>query len=129
VKFLIDECLHHSLVALARWCGHGADHVTWVGLSGSKDWRLVRRAVTDDATFVTNNARDFRRLFAREPIHAGLVIILPNARPTEQQDLFLAVLDQLAADPDLVNQVLEVGRTTAGDIVLERYDLPPHASR
>lgn len=125
MKFLIDECLHASLVALARSCGHDADHVNWIGLRGWKDWRLMRRVVADDYTFVTNNAHDFRKLFAREPLHAGLVVIVPNVPPTEQQELFLAVLDQLPADRDLVNRALEVSRSPAGDVALAEYELPP----
>lgn len=30
----------------------------------------------EDFTFVTNNAIDFRRLFRKEQIHSGLVIIV-----------------------------------------------------
>jgi len=33
----------------------------------------------DEFTFVTNNARGFRKLYAKEEIHAGLVILIPNA--------------------------------------------------
>ena len=48
-----------------------------------------------DFTFVTNNAKDFRRLYAREEVHAGLMILIPNAPPTEQRILFDAALDEL----------------------------------
>ena len=34
---------------------------------------------------VTNNASDFRKPYAAEPIHAGLVIIVPNAGRAEQR--------------------------------------------
>jgi predicted nuclease of predicted toxin-antitoxin system len=127
VKFLIDECLHESLVAIARHRGHDAGHVNWIGLRGWKDWRLMKRVIAGDYTFVTNNARDFRKLFGREPIHAGLVIIVPNVPPAGQQDLFLAALDVLAADDDngvaLIDQVVEVSLTPDGDVVVERYEL------
>lgn len=36
------------------------------------------RIVADDYTFVTNNARDFRKLYAKEALHAGLLIIVPQ---------------------------------------------------
>ena len=81
MKFLIDECLHTSLVSTAADRGHEAYHVNWLGLSGESDWDLMPRIVADGLTFVTNNARDFRKLFAREPIHAGLVIIVPQVTP------------------------------------------------
>ena len=84
----------------------------------------MRRVVADDYTFVTDNAHDFRKLFAREPLHAGLVVIVPNV-PQEQQELFLAVLDQLPADRDLVNRALEVSRSPAGDVALRRYESSP----
>ena len=31
-----------------------------------------------DYTFVTNNRADFASLYAREELHAGLVIVVPN---------------------------------------------------
>jgi len=34
MKFLIDECLHTSLVGLAHDIGHLCDHVNFLGLSG-----------------------------------------------------------------------------------------------
>ncbi|EJZ22749.1 hypothetical protein RCCGEPOP_03161, partial [Rhizobium sp. Pop5] len=37
VKFLIDECLHTSLVAVAQAHGHDCFHVNWLGLSGETD--------------------------------------------------------------------------------------------
>ncbi|TIU63282.1 MAG: hypothetical protein E5W15_28780, partial [Mesorhizobium sp.] len=56
VKFLVDECLHTSLVAVAESRGHEARHVNWLGLSGETDWDLMPRILTEDFTFVTNNA-------------------------------------------------------------------------
>lgn len=81
MRFLIDECLHASLVATAEARGHEAWHVNWLGLSGETDWNLMLRVIADDFTFVTNNAADFRRLYARVPLHAGLVIIVPQVAP------------------------------------------------
>lgn len=40
-KLLIDECLHASLLELARAAGHIADHVTCLGLGSCKDWDLI----------------------------------------------------------------------------------------
>jgi hypothetical protein len=47
------------------------------------------RIVADGLRFVINNARDFRKLFAREPIHSGLVIIVPQVTPSLQPALFI----------------------------------------
>lgn len=123
MKLLVDECLHTSLVAVAQERGHGAAHVAWLGLSGATDWDLMRRAVADGLTFVTNNARDFRRLFAREPLHAGLVVIVPQVVPARQRVLFAAVLDVLAAGPEPVNEVVEVG-IDGDEAAITRYGLP-----
>jgi hypothetical protein len=37
VKFLVDECLHNSLLELAHKAGHAADHVNYLGLASFKD--------------------------------------------------------------------------------------------
>ena len=37
-EVLIDECLHTTLVEVARELGHEAQHVNWLGLSGATDW-------------------------------------------------------------------------------------------
>jgi predicted nuclease of predicted toxin-antitoxin system len=78
VKFLIDECLHTSLVELAHAAGHGADHVNYLGLGGSKDWQLMVTIRQQDYTFVTNNRSDFLGLHGQEPLHAGVIIIVPS---------------------------------------------------
>jgi len=43
MKFLIDECLHTSLVTVAHDAGHVCDHVNFLGLGGHKDWQLMVR--------------------------------------------------------------------------------------
>lgn len=123
MNFLIDECLHTSLVEVAVACGHQGHHVTWLGLSGEADWDLMPRIVQGDFTFVTNNARDFRRLYARVPLHAGLIIVVPQATPARQRALFKALLESLDADEQLVNEVIEI-ELEDDDAVLNRYELP-----
>jgi predicted nuclease of predicted toxin-antitoxin system len=130
VHFLIDECLHTSLVQVAHDAGYQADHVNWMGMRSWSDKALMRVVIARDYTFVTNNAVDFRRHYAREPLHAGLVILLPNARPEIQRRLFKAALAHLGPTGDIVNRVLEVdlhGTT----VVVAEYDLAapssPHA--
>lgn len=123
MNFLIDECLHTSLVEVAEERGHEATHVNFRGLSGVQDWNLMAPIQEGDFTFVTNNAKDFRRLYAQEEIHAGLVILIPNVPPAEQRELFDAVLDELAEAPGLNNEALEVG-LTEGEIEITRYELP-----
>ena len=38
MRFLIDECLHESLVGIAHNAGFEANHVNHLGLSGKPDW-------------------------------------------------------------------------------------------
>lgn len=123
MRFLIDECLHTSLVEGAQARNHEAWHVNWLGLSGTTDWDLMPRIIADDFTFVTNNAADFRRLYAREKVHAGLVIVVPQVPPAEQRALFDALLSEFESDEELLNEVIEI--TIDGeDILFARYDLP-----
>jgi len=123
VNLLIDECLHTSLVAVAVARGHQASHVNWLGLSGEADWNLMPRIIGDDFTFVTNNAADFRRLYAQQPLHAGLVIIVPQVPPAEQRELLEIVLDEFREGGDPVNEAIEI-RIEDGEAVIERYSLP-----
>lgn len=118
MRFLIDECLHTSLVAVAESLDHEAWHVCWRGLSGTQDHTLVPVAIDESLTFVTNNARDFRRLFALQEAHSGLVVILPFVEPLQQRELFTVVLEELGVDGDLFNEAIEV--SIADDEVVVR---------
>ena len=123
MKLLIDECLHTSLVAVAQERGHECSHVNWLGLSGETDWDLMPRIIDGDFTFVTNNARDFRKLYAKQELHAGLIIIVPQVLPVRQRELFDAVLEELVADDEFVNEVIEIA--IEGEMaIITRYALP-----
>jgi predicted nuclease of predicted toxin-antitoxin system len=105
--FLIDECLHESLVGVAHDAGFEATHVNHLELSGKPDWELAERVVKDEFTFVTNNRIDFIRLFGKMELHAGLIIIVPNAVPAVQRALFEAAILCLAGR-ELINSAIEV---------------------
>lgn len=77
---------------------------------------------------VTNNASDFRKLYAANPLHTGLIIIVPNVDRGLQQTLFRAALDTVASANDLVNRVLEVG-IDGENVTLDLYDLPSTPSQ
>ncbi|WP_026617600.1 hypothetical protein [Ensifer aridi] len=81
------------------------------------------RIVAEEFTFMRNNARDFRKLYAKEELHAGLVIIVPQVLPALQRELFSAVLQELVDAGDLVNEVVEIA-IEDGEAVLTRYALP-----
>jgi predicted nuclease of predicted toxin-antitoxin system len=123
MRFLIDECLSIDLVAIAAQDGHEAQHIARVGKAGWKDWNVVRHAAAGDFILVTNNASDFRRLYAARPLHAGLIIIIPSVNRLRQQRLFLGALDALVRSGDLVNRVLEVN-VAGEDATLSFYDWP-----
>jgi predicted nuclease of predicted toxin-antitoxin system len=123
VRFLIDECLHTSLVAVARERGHEASHVNWLGLSGETDWGLMPRIIEGDFIFVTNNAKDFRKLYAKEPVHAGLVIVVPQVAPDKQRELLDSLLADLGPEEFLINEIVEI-EIENGVAVFTRYDLP-----
>ena len=110
-RFLIDECLSGTLVAVAKAQGYQADYVTHLGKAGWQDWNLVRFAVANDYVIVTNDRRDFLREYAKLDVHAGLIIILPKGDRDLQVSLFQKALDVFAAqNNDLVNKLIEVAR-------------------
>ena len=121
VKLLIDECLHTSLVEVAHSAGHLADHVNYLGLGSSKDWQLMATIRAQDYTFVTNNRSDFLALHGQEPLHAGVVIIVPSVTPARQRDLLSAALKHVGAR-DLSNTVVEV-EYAGNRIVCSEYAL------
>ncbi len=138
MKFLVDECLSEELAKAARDRGHhDASHVRWIGKGGAKDWDLFPVIVEGDWVFVTKNAYDLRGPadapgsrgeYAKAALHAGLVCLNgpPGMDLDLQLDLFEAAMDELARDPDLVNQVLEVSAATllAAEFQVRRYALP-----
>ncbi len=124
MKFLIDECLSIDLIAVASAAGHEAQHVARIGKAGWKDWNVARYAAEGDFVLVTNNAGDFRKIYATTALHAGLIVIVPNVGRTLQARLFRAALEAMAMPTDLVNRVLEVS-IDGEDVTLDLYDLPP----
>jgi hypothetical protein len=108
VKFLIvNACIPLSLQSLN--CA-GMKQITSTGLDsgGETDWNLMPRILEDDFTFVTNNAKDFRKLYAKEPVHPGLLIIVPQVTPEKQRELFNTILEELDPDELIVNEVIEI---------------------
>lgn len=122
-KFLIDECLHTSLLKLAHDAVHTADHVNYLGLGSSKDWDLMRLILDRDYTFVTNNRTDFLALYGRAQLHAGLLITVPNVMPALQRELFQAAL-RFIGERELINAVVEV-EYRGKEIECRQYPMPP----
>ena len=95
-RFLIDECLSVSLVALAKERGITASHVGWLGKGGWQDHNLVPFVLENDYIFVTNNRRHFLREYAKLKVHNGLIVIVPAVRRRVQQQLFENALEAMA---------------------------------
>ena len=85
------------------------------------------RILEEDFVFVTHNAVDFRRLYRAQPLHAGLIILVPQSPPDRQRALFAAAIEEVGDDLALVNEALEV-LIDGEEVVFQRYawpDLPP----
>ena len=122
MRFLVDECLTVELVGVAGDAGYEAHHVAHLGKAGWKDWNVLRHACQNDFILVTNNATDFRKLYAEQLLHPGLVILIPNAVASLQKRLFKGALDELAAHAEPANRVLEVD-LDGEDITFDLYVL------
>ena len=107
-RILVDECLSPELAALANARGYLAVHVVHLGMVGTPDYRLVNELIDEGYLVVTRNARDFRRLLASVEVHAGLLLLMPNATADEQAKLFAAALDFIERMPDTINKVIEL---------------------
>lgn len=92
-------------------------------MSGQTGWDLTPWIIAGDFTFATNNARDFRKLYAKQEVRAGLIIILPQILPQLQREFFSLILQKLASGEDLANEAIEIS-LDGGDAVLTRYQLP-----
>jgi predicted nuclease of predicted toxin-antitoxin system len=123
MKFLIDECLPPALTVIANQGGYEAQHIVHIGKAGWSDQNVVRLATEGDFIVVTNNASDFRNLYAAQPLHAGLIILLPNTGREIHMRLFKYALELLAASGEPINQVLEMG-LDGQEMTFIRYNLP-----
>jgi len=123
LRFLIDECLHPSLTEVAHGAGHESHHVNYLGLASTKDRDLMPRILEGDFVFVTHKAVDFRRLYRAQPLHAGLVILVPQSPPAQQRALFAAAIAEVGAEPGLINEALEV-LIDGDEVVFQRYAWP-----
>ena len=123
IRFLIDECLTPAMLADAYAAGFEAHHVNTLGLTSQSDRALMVQIIGGDFTFVTNNAKDFLRLYHNVDVHAGLIVVLPSGEVEEQRALFRKVLDAItAAGSDITGELIEVDRD--GTVRFRRYPDP-----
>ncbi len=120
IRFLFDECMPLDLVAEAHALGYEATHVNYLGLLGTSDRALLPQIVGGDFTFVTNNRRDFLRLYKFVDIHARLLIIIPVLKVGRQIVLFNLAVDAIrAGGDDTTNELIEVD--AEGTVRFSRY--------
>jgi hypothetical protein len=80
-----------------------------LGLGEWRDWSILDIVQKYGWVLVTNNAVEFRSRYRAIEIHPGVVFLLPSVRREQQLILFQAALDEIAINPDLTNQALDVG--------------------
>jgi predicted nuclease of predicted toxin-antitoxin system len=106
---MIDECLSPDLAAYAQARGYHATHVLHRGRRGAEDAALMPLILAENFIFVTANGRDFLKLYAREEVHPGLIIIVHgNGTARAQMSFFGKALDRAESLRDLTNLLLEV---------------------
>lgn len=110
VQFLIDECLTPDLVGTAAEHGYFGVHICAAGLAGTPDDVICTRAVESRRILVTNNGKDFRRIYRRFRTHPGLVILLPSVRWSEQIALFQKVIRFIDMEQAIVDRVVQIKR-------------------
>ena len=127
MRLLLDECVSPRVAEPLNAEGHVVTALRDVGGLGEPDYRVLRRCIDGDFVLVTQDARDFRSLVAREEIHPGL-IILPNLDRQRTETLLRQAIDHLDRSGDpvdlMVNRVLEM--TEDGSLRLD--DLPTGAA-
>ena len=125
MRLLVDECLSHELAAAAREFGYEAHHVAHLKRAGTTDSELMALILDRDFTFVTNNAVDFRKLYQRTSLHAGLILMLDQFQKVDQVRALREVL-AIVRLSDLVNKAVEVSGRPGG-VAIRIFDLPPGA--
>jgi predicted nuclease of predicted toxin-antitoxin system len=123
-RFLVDENLSVKLPEVAHQRGFEATHVVHLGLGEWQDWNILEVVEEHGWVLVTNNAVEFRSRYRAIKIHPGVMFLLPSVRREQQLMLFKAALDDIAINPDLTNQALDVDLAEGSKIVVRRYALP-----
>ena len=123
-RFLVDENLSVKLPEAAHQRGFEATHVVHLGLSEWTDWDILDVIDKHEWILVTNNAVEFRSRYRAIKIHPGVVFLLPSVRREQQLMLFKAALDDIAINPDMINQAIDVDLAEGSKIIVRRYELP-----
>lgn len=119
VQFLFDECVTPRLVQKATEFGYFGLHATSIGLASVSDDVICTRAIESGRILVTNNGKDFRRLYRRFRHHPGLVVLLPSVGWREQVVLFEHLLRFIEDADGVIDRVVEIRRD--GKIVVQPW--------
>jgi hypothetical protein len=128
VKLWFDEDLSPTLVQVANERGFEATCNRDRNALGHKDPELRSLVQAEGYVFVTDNASDFRPMYARDELHPGLVVMPAAFGRSRQHELARAVIDWIVGaavgagerpNDYMVNKVVEVddeGRCTVRDL-------------
>ena len=119
-RFLIDECLSPKLAKIAPDFVD-VTHVNFRGLCQHSDIAVMRWCIANDHIVVTDNGRDFRRLYDALDVHPGVVIFASSIGRAQQCRSFAAALPVIIARPDLINKLVDIDPAGAATII----DWPP----
>jgi predicted nuclease of predicted toxin-antitoxin system len=130
VKFWFDEDLSPTLVQVANNQGFEATCNRDRDKLGITDAELRTTAQAESFVLVTDNASDFRPMFARDEIHPGLAVIPGEYGRAEQQRLARLliefIVDHVRAAGEtpadyMINRLVEVH----DDATITTTELPP----
>jgi predicted nuclease of predicted toxin-antitoxin system len=122
--FLIDENLTPGLALTAQARGFQAFHASWVGLANTADSKIARYAISKSLIMVTNNLVDFRRIYKKQELHPGLILLKAMASDImdreAQHHMFGAAVENVLACGEPINQAVtvELSENADGDWLL-----------
>ena len=129
MRLWFDEDLSPTLVRVAHELGFEATCNRDRGVLGVSDTALRQLVHSEGFVFITDNASDFRPMYARDDIHPGLIVVPAGYGRAMQQFLTREVVnwvanaalqsDQAAADY-MLNRLVEIDR----DGSVTSYALP-----
>jgi predicted nuclease of predicted toxin-antitoxin system len=129
VRLWVDEDLSPTLVQVAQERGFEATCNRDRGVLGIKDPQLRQTVQREDFVLVTDNASDFRPMYARDEVHPGLIVMPAGHGREHQRELARQVIDLIVVTASgndqtpaefMVNRLVDID----ADGVVAVYDLP-----
>jgi predicted nuclease of predicted toxin-antitoxin system len=129
VRLWFDEDLSPTLVRVAQERGFEATCNRDRGVLGIKDPQLREAVQRENFVLVTDNASDFRPMYARDEVHPGLIVMPAGPGRDHQRELARQVIDWIVSTASatdqtpaefMVNRLVDID----ADGVVDMYDLP-----